>query len=58
MSRARFFEIKLLLHVSDNQSLSESWMAKVEPLYDFRSKNNQQFGIAHEDLNIDESMVP
>ena len=58
MSRNRFFEIKSLLSASDNQSLSESRIAKVEPLYDLLSKNNQQFGIVHEDFSIDESMVP
>ena len=34
MSRNRFFEIKSFLHATDNQSFSESRMAKVEPLYD------------------------
>ena len=33
-------------------------MAKVEPLYDLLNKKIQQFGIVHEDLSIDESMVP
>ena len=32
-------------------------MAKVEPLYDLLNKKIQQFGIAHEELSIDESMV-
>ena len=58
MSRNQFFEIKLFLHAADNQPLSESRMAKVEPLYDLLNKKIQQFGIAHEDLSIDESMVP
>ena len=49
MSRNRFFKI---------QSLSESRMAKVEPLYDLLNEKIQQFGITHEDLGIDESMVP
>ena len=40
-------------HAADNQSLIESRMAEVEPLYDLL-----KFGIAHEDLSIDESMVP
>ena len=57
MSRNRFFEIKLLLHAS-NQSLSESPMAKAKPLYDLLNEKIQQFGIAHEDLSIGESMVP
>ena len=33
-------------------------MAKVEALYDLLNKKIQQFGIAHEDLSIDELMVP
>ena len=33
MSRKRFFEIKSFPHVTDNQSFSESRMAKFEPLH-------------------------
>ena len=58
MSRNRLFEIKSFIHTADNQSLSECRMAKVEPLYDLLSKKIQQFGIVHEDLSIDESIVP
>ena len=58
MSRNRSFEIKLFLHAADNQSLIESCMAKVEPLYNLIKKKIQQFGITHEDHSIDESMVP
>ena len=58
MSRNRFFEIKSFIHTADNQSLSESRMAQVEPIYDLLNKKIQQFGIVHEDLSIDESMVP
>ena len=36
----------------------EPRMAKVEPLYDLLNEKIQQFGIAHEDLSIDELMVP
>ena len=57
ISRNRFFEIKSFIHTADNQSLSESRMAKVEPLYDLLNKKIQQFGIVHEDLSIDESIV-
>ena len=32
-------------------------MAKVEPLYDLLNKKIPQFGLAHEDLSIDESTV-
>ena len=57
MGRKRFFKVKSFLHAADNQSLSESRMAKVEPLYDLLNKKNHQFGIAHEDLSIYEYMV-
>ena len=57
MSRNRFFEIKSFIHTADNQYLSESRMAKVEPLYDLLNKKIQQFGIVQEDLSIDESIV-
>ena len=33
-------------------------MAKVEPLYDFLSKKIQQSDIVHEDLSIDELVLP
>ena len=39
MSRNRFFDFKSFLHNTDNQFLSESRMAKVEPLYDLLNKN-------------------
>ena len=58
MIRKRFFEIISLLHTADNQFLSESRMAKVEPLYDLPTEKIQQIGIAHEDLSIHDSMVP
>ena len=58
MSRNRFFEIKPFLHAADNRSLSESRMTKVDQLYDLPNKKIQQFGIAHEDLSINESMGP
>ena len=58
MSKNRFFKIKSILHAANNQSLSEPRMAKVEPLYNLLNKKVQQFGIAHEDLSIDESIVP
>ena len=58
MSRNRFFEIKPFFHAADNRSLSESRMTKVDQLYDLPNKKIQQFGIAHEDLSINESMGP
>ena len=41
-----------------NQILRESHIAKVEPVYDLLNKKVQECGIVHEDLSIDESMVP
>ena len=56
--KSEIFEIKSFLHATDNQSLSEPRMAKAEPLYDLLNEKIQQFGIAHDDLSIDESLVP
>ena len=58
MSRNQLFKIKSFIHTADNQSLSESGMAKVDPLYDFLDKKIQQFVSAYEDVRIDELMVP
>ena len=58
MRRNRFFEIKSFFYAAENQSLSESRMAKAELLYDLLNEKIQQFGIVHEDLSIDESMIP
>ena len=37
MSRTRFQHIKSYLHAADNQNLSETKMAKIEPLYQITS---------------------
>ena len=58
MSRNPFFEIKAILLAANNQCLSDCRMAKVKPLYDILNEKLRQFGVVHEDLNIDESMVP
>ena len=58
ISRNRFFEIKTVLHAANNQHLSDCRMAKVKPLYDILNKKLRRFGVVHEDLSIDESMVP
>ena len=58
MRRNRFFEIKSFFYAAENQSLSESRMAKAELLYDLLNEKIQQFGIVHEDLSVDESMIP
>ena len=47
----------MFLHAADNQSLSESRIAKVEPLYDLLNKNIQRFGIAHEEFSIDADVL-
>ena len=58
MTRNRFMEIKGCLHAADNQNLCDSRMAKVKPLYDLLNQKLNMFGVFHEDLSIDESMVP
>ena len=58
MKQNRFFELKSFLHAADNHSLSDSRMAKVEPLYNLLNQKVQTYGIFYEDLSIDESMVP
>ena len=50
MSRSRFQEIKRYFHLADNQNLTESRTAKVDPIYDEIIFNKL--------LSIDESMVP
>ena len=50
MSRTRFQHIKSYLHAADNQNLAETKMALNEKI--------QRYGIFHENLSIDESMVP
>ena len=57
MIRNRFFELKSFLHAADNHSLSDSQMTKVEPLHNLLNQKLQAYGIFHEDLSIDESMV-
>ena len=58
MSRNRFQEIKRYFHLADNENLTKSKTAKVDPIYDELLKNCQQFGIFVKLLSIDESMVP
>ena len=58
MSRNRFQEIKQYFHLADNENLTESKIAKVDPIYDELLKNCQQFGIFDKLLSIDESIVP
>ena len=58
MSRGRFHELKRFCHLADNNALANSKLAKVLPLYDRLNKAFLQFGVFHEQLSIDESMVP
>ena len=57
ISRDRFKLIKRYLHIADNSNLAQSKMAKVLPLYDRLKENCLQYGIFHQFLSIDESMV-
>ena len=50
--------MKSYLHAADNQNLCETKMAKIEPLYQILNEKFQRYGIFHENLSIDESMVP
>lgn len=59
MSRNRFQEIKTYLHLADNLDIEKgNIVAKVQPLYNMVNEKLKQFGIFHEHLSIDESMVP
>lgn len=59
MSRNRFMEIKKFLHFCDNEATTNSTdkMFKLRPLADLLTKKFLQWGIVHENLSIDESMV-
>ena len=58
MSRTGFQHIKSYLHAADIQNLSETKMAKIQPLYQILNEKFQSYGIFHENLSINESMVP
>lgn len=58
MSRDRFCTIKIYLHLADNSNLAASKMTKVLPLLELMRGNCQKFGIFHDLLNTDESMIP
>ena len=59
MSRNRFRDVKWYLHIVNNSSLDKAdRIAKFRPLIALANKSLQQFGIFHENLSIDESMVP
>ena len=58
MSRNRFIQIKSMFHGANNQSLGDNKMAKVSPVYDILNESLRMFGVVHENLSINESMVP
>ena len=59
LSRNRYFDIKKHIHFADNQNFTKGdKMSKVSPLYEMINNNLIQFGVFHEILGVDESMVP
>lgn len=58
MSRNRFHELKRYCHLADNNALGNSKLSKVQPIYDKLNTAFMQFGVFHDKLSIDESMVP
>ena len=59
ISRATFRSIKKYIHFADNQNLEVgNKVAKIAPLYTALNEAFVQFGVFHEDLSVDESMVP
>ena len=58
IARNKFFELKSFLHAANNHSLSNFQMVNVEPLYNLLNQKFQAYGILHEYLSIEESMVP
>lgn len=59
MSRNRFYEIKRNIHFADN-SLAEGTddkMFKMRPLCDLIQTKSCQWGVFHENLSVDESMI-
>lgn len=60
MSRSRFRQLKKYFHLVDNNKDVKSGdkLAKIAPIYDELCKNLIQFGVFHDKLSIDESMVP
>lgn len=59
MSSKRYYEIKQALHLADNANLQQgNKAAKVQPLYDALNSSFVQFGVFHENVSIDESMIP
>ena len=59
LTRNIYLQIKQYLHDAGNRNLVEGCkVAKIKPLYDVFNVALKQFGILHEKLSIDKSMVP
>jgi hypothetical protein len=62
MPRNRFYTLKKYLHCADNHGIPAGPLTdrlfKLRPLYDLLGRNFMQWGYFHEDLSVDESMVP
>ena len=59
MSRNSFLSIKKYIHFADNQKLVQgNKVAKILPLYNLFNSSIVKFGVFHQNLSIDESMVP
>ena len=59
MSRNRFQEIKRYIHFADNKNLQPGdKMAKISPMYNKLNQQLVQYGMFHDLLSVDESMVP
>lgn len=59
MSCKRFLEVKKNLHITDNSLAngSNDKMFKLRPLCNLIERNSCQWGVMHENLSIDESMI-
>ena len=59
LSKNRYMSIKRNLHLADNQNPQVgNKAAKVQQLYDLLNSSLSKFGVWHDKLSIDESMVP
>ena len=58
MRRNGFQEINQCFHLADNENLTESKTAKVDPIYDELLKNCQQFGMFDKLLSIGIAWFP
>lgn len=58
MGRNHFKKIKKNFHVMDNSQLKqEDKLGKIQPIYDELNAQLKKFGVFHNNLSIDESMV-